>query len=78
MTAFIKKYREHITLQMPESTYFTQSANFIKFNVQQFFNNTKAVNEKHDALPTHRIHSVSETGLSSVLCATTNFGPKRH
>jgi hypothetical protein len=35
--AFLKKYREHITLRKPESTSLVQSTSFNEFNVQQFF-----------------------------------------
>jgi hypothetical protein len=66
MREFLKKYGEHISLRKPESTYLAQSTSFNKLNVQQFFNNVKAVHEKHGPLPPHRIYNVDETGLSIV------------
>jgi hypothetical protein len=52
MRAFLKKYREYITLRNPESTYLARSTSFNKLNVQQFFNNVKAVHMKHGPIPT--------------------------
>jgi hypothetical protein len=66
MRAVLKKYREHITLRKPESTSLAWSTSFTKFNVQQFFNNVKAVHEKHGPFPPHGVHNVDETGLSTV------------
>jgi hypothetical protein len=66
MRPFLKKYRERITLRKPESTSLARSTIFSKFNVQQFFNNVKAVYVKHGPFPPHRIYNVDETGLSIV------------
>jgi hypothetical protein len=66
MRAFLKKYGEHISLRKPESTSLARSTSFSKLNVQQFFNNVKAVHEKHGPFPPQRIYNVDETGLSTV------------
>jgi hypothetical protein len=66
MRVFLKKYREHITLRKPEYTSLAWSTSFSKFNVQQFFNNVKAIHEKHGPFPPHRVYNVDETGLSTV------------
>jgi hypothetical protein len=55
MRAFLKKYTEHITLRKPESTSLARSTSFNKFNVQEFFNNVKAVHEKHGPFPPQNI-----------------------
>jgi hypothetical protein len=66
MKAFIKKHREHINLRKPESASLAQSTSYSKFNVQQCFNNLKAVQEKHGSFKPHRIYNVDETGLCTV------------
>jgi hypothetical protein len=66
MRAFLKKYGEHISLWKPESTSLAWSTSFIKLNVQQFFNNVKAIREKHGPFLPHRKYNVDETGLSTV------------
>lgn len=65
LDAFLKRYKEQLSMRRPTGTSFARALGFNKENVTEFFNNLEVLYEKHNFGP-HRVFNVDETGLSVV------------